>query len=358
MAERIPPHALSRASAWEWMGSLALLPIGYLLAGPAAEATQPGDRDGHRRDPHRDRAGNRPPAARHAHAPACRARFPRVTRFGDGNTPNGMRQAWLPATPEGAPLARAIVREATTALGLDSATTWELSLATTEAFANAVEHGGPCDPRGIHLRIEIGGRTPPRGDRRLRLLPVRSDIEAGRPRWTRHADHRRDHGRPRGGAGRAARPECASRSGSPWPRRARSARARARTRRACRRPARRPALGHRLDQHEAQPPSSSSGALRGRVLEADAGSLDLHPHTAGIQRGQLELDDLVLAGAAVAHGVVHELAGEQQKRALELGGQPGRRTLDPGARALGRAAAAGDRDAKPLAGRSERRLEI
>src|SRR3954469_821670 len=41
MAERIPPHALSRASAWEWMGSLALLPIGYVLAGPAAEASSP-----------------------------------------------------------------------------------------------------------------------------------------------------------------------------------------------------------------------------------------------------------------------------------------------------------------------------
>ena len=41
MAEQIPPHALSRASAWEWMGSLALLPFGYLLAGPAAEATSP-----------------------------------------------------------------------------------------------------------------------------------------------------------------------------------------------------------------------------------------------------------------------------------------------------------------------------
>ena len=39
MAERIPPHALSRASAWEWMGSLALLPLGYLLAGPAADAS-------------------------------------------------------------------------------------------------------------------------------------------------------------------------------------------------------------------------------------------------------------------------------------------------------------------------------
>jgi MFS family permease len=41
MAERIPPHALSRASAWEWMGSLALLPVGYLLAGPAADASSP-----------------------------------------------------------------------------------------------------------------------------------------------------------------------------------------------------------------------------------------------------------------------------------------------------------------------------
>jgi MFS family permease len=39
MAEQIPPHALSRASAYEWMGSLALLPVGYLAAGPVAEAT-------------------------------------------------------------------------------------------------------------------------------------------------------------------------------------------------------------------------------------------------------------------------------------------------------------------------------
>jgi MFS family permease len=39
MAEQIPPHALSRASAWEWMGSLILLPVGYLAAGPLAEAT-------------------------------------------------------------------------------------------------------------------------------------------------------------------------------------------------------------------------------------------------------------------------------------------------------------------------------
>jgi MFS family permease len=41
MAERIPPRALSRASSYEWMGSLILLPVGYLAAGPAAEATSP-----------------------------------------------------------------------------------------------------------------------------------------------------------------------------------------------------------------------------------------------------------------------------------------------------------------------------
>jgi hypothetical protein len=34
LAQRIPAHLLSRVSAWDWMGSLALMPVGYLLAGP------------------------------------------------------------------------------------------------------------------------------------------------------------------------------------------------------------------------------------------------------------------------------------------------------------------------------------
>jgi MFS family permease len=38
LAERIPPHKLSRVTAYDWMGSLALLPIGFLLAGPLGEA--------------------------------------------------------------------------------------------------------------------------------------------------------------------------------------------------------------------------------------------------------------------------------------------------------------------------------
>ena len=38
LARHIPPNLLSRVSAYDWMGSLALLPIGYALAGPLAEA--------------------------------------------------------------------------------------------------------------------------------------------------------------------------------------------------------------------------------------------------------------------------------------------------------------------------------
>ena len=38
LAQRIPPHALSRVSSYDSMGSLALLPLGYLLAGPVGEA--------------------------------------------------------------------------------------------------------------------------------------------------------------------------------------------------------------------------------------------------------------------------------------------------------------------------------
>ena len=47
------------------------------------------------------------------------------------------------------------MRELAHELSLDPGTTWELMLATSEAFANAVEHGQPCDPRGILLRAEI-----------------------------------------------------------------------------------------------------------------------------------------------------------------------------------------------------------
>jgi MFS family permease len=38
LAERVPPQLLSRVTAYDWMGSLALLPLGYVLAGPLGEA--------------------------------------------------------------------------------------------------------------------------------------------------------------------------------------------------------------------------------------------------------------------------------------------------------------------------------
>jgi hypothetical protein len=38
LAERIPPDKLSRVSSYDWMVSLALLPLGYVLAGPLAHA--------------------------------------------------------------------------------------------------------------------------------------------------------------------------------------------------------------------------------------------------------------------------------------------------------------------------------
>ncbi len=37
LAERIPPHLLSRVTAYDWMGSLGLVPLGYLAAGPLAD---------------------------------------------------------------------------------------------------------------------------------------------------------------------------------------------------------------------------------------------------------------------------------------------------------------------------------
>jgi hypothetical protein len=36
LAHHIPAAALSRVSAWDWMGSLALMPVGFFVAGPLA----------------------------------------------------------------------------------------------------------------------------------------------------------------------------------------------------------------------------------------------------------------------------------------------------------------------------------
>ena len=67
------------------------------------------------------------------------------------------RESWLPAVPESAPLARAMVREAAAEHEIDGECTWDLMLATSEAVANAILHGGDCgDPsRGVLLKIEV-----------------------------------------------------------------------------------------------------------------------------------------------------------------------------------------------------------
>jgi serine/threonine-protein kinase RsbW len=67
------------------------------------------------------------------------------------------RESWLPAAPESAPLARAIVRDAAAEHGLDGETTWDLMLATSEAVANAVVHGSACADHGngVLLIVEI-----------------------------------------------------------------------------------------------------------------------------------------------------------------------------------------------------------
>ena len=41
LAQRIPPEALSRVSSYDWMGSLALIPVGYLGAGLVARSIDP-----------------------------------------------------------------------------------------------------------------------------------------------------------------------------------------------------------------------------------------------------------------------------------------------------------------------------
>jgi MFS family permease len=38
LAERIPPHLLSRVTSYDWLGSLGLMPVGFIVAGPLAAA--------------------------------------------------------------------------------------------------------------------------------------------------------------------------------------------------------------------------------------------------------------------------------------------------------------------------------
>jgi len=77
------------------------------------------------------------------------------------------RETWLPAAPASVRAARSLVRQAATEAGLDDACTWDLMLATSEAVANAIEHGtawpNQCillttTPSSRGLRIEVCDR--------------------------------------------------------------------------------------------------------------------------------------------------------------------------------------------------------
>jgi anti-sigma regulatory factor (Ser/Thr protein kinase) len=74
------------------------------------------------------------------------------------------RERWLPAAAASAGTARSLVREAAAQAGLDPEGTWDLMLATSEAVANAVQHGeawpNACillstEPCARGLRVEV-----------------------------------------------------------------------------------------------------------------------------------------------------------------------------------------------------------
>jgi anti-sigma regulatory factor (Ser/Thr protein kinase) len=66
-----------------------------------------------------------------------------------------MRESWLPAAPESAPVARAMVRDAAVEYGLDGDATWDLVLATSEAVTNAIVHGSPCHDGGQGILVRV-----------------------------------------------------------------------------------------------------------------------------------------------------------------------------------------------------------
>ena len=97
-------------------------------------------------------------------------------------------ERWLPAVPASARVARSIVREAATDAGLDGDCAWDLMLATTEAFTNAIQHGRawanqcillttePC-PGGLRVEVTDCGTF----DSRLEPTPIDSTTGRGIP---------------------------------------------------------------------------------------------------------------------------------------------------------------------------------
>ena len=76
------------------------------------------------------------------------------------------REVWLRADPASASVARAFVGQAAQDLHYDRAATEALRLGTTEAVANAVEHGAPCENGliSVSVYLEAGCLTTEVGD--------------------------------------------------------------------------------------------------------------------------------------------------------------------------------------------------
>ncbi|MCA1680098.1 MAG: ATP-binding protein [Actinobacteria bacterium] len=76
------------------------------------------------------------------------------------------REIWLRADPASASVARAFVAQAAETLHYDRAATEALRLGTTEAVANAIEHGAPCEDSliSVSVYLEAGYLTIEVGD--------------------------------------------------------------------------------------------------------------------------------------------------------------------------------------------------
>jgi serine/threonine-protein kinase RsbW len=101
-----------------------------------------------------------------ANPPRSRRAPARSGRHRPATNTNGHRrvETWLRAAPVSVSTARAIVSEAATVAGLNDDGTHDLILATSEAVANAVQHGEPwpndcillvTEPSGSGLRVEV-----------------------------------------------------------------------------------------------------------------------------------------------------------------------------------------------------------